>query len=262
VIELRLNAQNGPTLHYLDEVRVNFTLSSRCNNNVVISEMIFQLPLRTSLLEQESSTSPFASKAHMEEHLLKAQSTVRGSVILRARLGLAMYTNSLDATIRFHEVSEGAMVERTESHHAGYIIVTKREARARVFISFKDPEDRLLADASKEIFERAGVTAMLAREDRSYDRLIWAEKIPRLISECDGLFVIWSRAAAENPANILREIKIARDAGIRVCLLKENGVPVPDGWEADREYEPYDPNDTASVFAVIENMARMVQGMI
>lgn len=80
------------------------------------------------------------------------------------------------------------------------------------------------------------IEVYIAREDPRPDEL-FPHKLAREIQGSHALVVIWTQSAHDSDW-VSEEIAYARKAGRHVCLLRYRSVPLPEGWEKQREWVP------------------------
>jgi hypothetical protein len=123
-----------------------------------------------------------------------------------------------------------------------YVIVRPGEVLGdeQVFVSFRDPEDLAIAQVAKEMLSLAGFRAYLARDDHGTGADYWDDKIYPAIRRSVGTLVIWSSATANNPSEVLRELRYSREVGVPVGLFRERGAELPEEYPKDkREYASF-----------------------
>lgn len=81
-----------------------------------------------------------------------------------------------------------------------------------------------------------GIEVYRAREDPRPDEMI-PHKLAREIEGSHALVVVWTQSAHDSEW-VRREIAYARKIGRHVCLLRYRSVPLPEGWERNREWVP------------------------
>src|SRR5438128_2289873 len=116
-------------------------------------------------------------------------------------------------------------------------IVDRPNLQGHVFITFKDPENYLLASGVRLFLKRAGLGVYIARDDHAVGTNVWRSKIPEAIRRSRGLVVLWTHVAALNPRGILREIDIANKYGIRPLPVVESDCQLTDHIEEAPDIE-------------------------
>lgn len=120
----------------------------------------------------------------------------------------------------------------------------------KVFISYKEPEDRRLAELLMKFSRDAGFDPYMAAADIKPGSKIWAEKIPKAIKSSKLMFVIWTRNTTKG-RGVKRELKIARDTEIKIVPLLETKASDPKLFGRDVEYTPFSANDAPATFAKV-----------
>lgn len=125
----------------------------------------------------------------------------------------------------------------------------------KTFISYKEPEDRSLANQLFQFATDAGFEPYMAPPDIKTGSLIWGQKIPAEIKSSRFMFVIWTRNTPKGPG-VKKEIRIAREQGIRIVPLLAENVPDPMLFGRDVEYKEFDVNNPALAFAQVVDARR------
>jgi hypothetical protein len=138
------------------------------------------------------------------------------------------YTNYFDvaAVYRRPEGRRRSSLYEATSLHASYLVVGQPPIfqPAQVFVSFKDPEDLELASLVGELLRRSGLESYLAREDPRPGSEYWRDKIEPAIRSSVALTVVWTHKTVGHDVSVVREVRIARRAGIPDVLLLEKGI--------------------------------------
>jgi hypothetical protein len=162
-------------------------------------------------------------------------------------------TNYFDVLVAYRQNDErgfGESMTQLAGEKSYLIIRCGPQTFGNVFISYKHPEDLELAKTLHTLTERAGFVPYIAPEDLRPGTQIWEEKIPNAIRSSKAMFAIWTRCTPFGQG-VRKELKICREAGIRVIPLLENGVPRPDEYDASVEFTHFDRNSAPTVFAKV-----------
>lgn len=120
----------------------------------------------------------------------------------------------------------------------------------RIFISYKDDEDLLLAERIRDFSRDAGFVPYMAPPDTTPGSDIWGKKIPEAIKASKFIFVVWTRNTPKG-SGVKREIKIARENGIAIAPLLEKRAKNPGLFGRNIEWERFDAVDPDPVFSEV-----------
>lgn len=162
-------------------------------------------------------------------------------------------TNQFDvsATIRWeHKKGLGAATTLVSPPPYPYIVIHEAPPLfGRAFISYKEPEDRQLADLLFAFLSKAGFVPYMAPRDLQPGSKLWEEKIPVAIRGSNLIFVIWTENAPKGEG-VRKEIAIARAAHVSEAPLIERTTKVPPEYDGRGiEYTLFDRRHAALAFA-------------
>lgn len=173
------------------------------------------------------------------------------TVRVRPNLLFLESTNYFDVAITYRFSAE-KIGEPQDFIDQGWFVLVKPAPQifGNVFISYKEPEDRPLADLLFEFAKDAGFVPYVAPPDVRTGLRIWSKKIPTAIKASKFIFVIWTGNTPRGPG-VKKEIKIARENGIEIVALLEQKTRDPGLFGRDVEYTRFDLNDAALTFAKV-----------
>lgn len=160
------------------------------------------------------------------------------------------YTSQFVARFKCHHESRGRIIASfMESHDGLYIIIHPPEKQlGDVFVSFKQPEDRKLANILERYAKRAGFTPHLFIQDAHLGTDQWI-RIDALIKGSHSAFIVWA-LRTDWGDGVTTEIELCRKHKVREILLIEEGVELPDAYRGtNRAYQKFDPADPASAIS-------------
>jgi hypothetical protein len=133
----------------------------------------------------------------------------------------------------------------------GFVIIKSApQMFGKTFISYKEPEDRALAELLFEFAKDAGFRPYLAPADISTGSRIWGKKIPSEIKTSKFMFVIWTAHAPLGPG-VEKEIRIAGRNKIEIVPFVERSAPRPRLISKDVELAVFDATSAAITFAQV-----------
>jgi hypothetical protein len=189
------------------------------------------------------------------------QDELREQVVLTSPTPIYLAnTNMFDVMVTYR-VFEGAAWSRPTSEihwDVSYLIIVNSALQlGQVFISFKQPEDLPLAQLLERFARRAGFSPYLAIADLQTGTILW-EKIEPAIRNSAAGFIIWTKRTRWG-TGVEREIELFQKHAIPQVMLVEDGCDLPNGFDNDREYTPFDRGDPAQVFSdVVSARRRMI----
>lgn len=163
------------------------------------------------------------------------------------------YTNSFDIMVwlRTHAAS-GFSDTISELHHPpAYIVVGEpRQDLGRVFISFKQPQDRELKNTMSEVARRAGFTPWTAERDSHIGADMWSD-IEASIHDSVAVVFLWTEETAFTDG-VKREVALCRKHGVREKPLIQRGMPIPEPYQGSEiRHQIFDPATPTRVFATV-----------
>ncbi|TBR09339.1 MAG: TIR domain-containing protein [Candidatus Nitrosotenuis sp.] len=116
------------------------------------------------------------------------------------------------------------------------MINSKHSPEKHFFISHKDPQQEVLATRVDHNLIKIGYMGYVAERDKKPGVDLWREKILPKIDSCVALVVLWTKDAADNPNQILREVRRAKSKKKKIVVLAENGVSIHEIFKGTKEY--------------------------
>lgn len=167
-------------------------------------------------------------------------------------------TNEFAIEVVYRLEDSGKLTDQFTTAHAGsYIMVSPAAALfGNLFISFREPQDRPLADDMEKLAKRAGFTPFVASARLDPGTRLWEEKIVPALESSNVVCYLWT-SNTPNATGVLREIEIARNAKIPEVLLIENGVAFPEAqFLKDSEYTRFSRENLIEDFAKVLSALR------
>jgi len=173
------------------------------------------------------------------------------TVAVRPSLLFVPYTNLFDVAIAYR-LHTDTISELQSFIGQGWFVLIRPAPRlfGRIFISYKEPEDRNLADLLFNFAKDAGFDPYMAPPDIKSGSRIWSKKIPTAIRGSKFMAVIWTDKTAGG-TGVQKEIKLARQDSIDIVPLLENKAADPKLFGRDVEYTRFDRDGPHLVFAEV-----------
>ncbi len=143
------------------------------------------------------------------------------------------YTHAFETVVTYSRIDgDGVPCADTRAEGPTSYVVVKYPPLmyGEMFISYKDPEDRELADALQEHAKRAGFFGYIAPADIRPGTRIWKQKIVPHIMSAFCMCVIWTNETPKG-SGVRREIAIARKRKRKVVLILDKAAAVPPGFK-------------------------------
>ena len=168
------------------------------------------------------------------------------------------YTNTFDTVVwlRTHTASGFSDTIEEPHHPPAYIVVGwPRQDLGRVFISFKQPQDRELKNTMAEVARRAGFTPWTAEHDSHVGADTWSD-IEASIHDSVAVVFLWTEETAFTDG-VKREVALCRKHGVREKPLLQKGIPIPEPYQGSRiNHQLFDAQTPTRVFATVIQQLR------
>jgi hypothetical protein len=250
VIKLTLDKSKQLNTHYLESLDISVGLENRYPNATLIIDSL--------ALRFQSRSSPGKSEADPQTTIIhpggarEILPTKLDYYTIRVcpHLLFLKYTNVFDVAVGYR-FSESVEVLQSFIGNGGFVLIQPApQLFGRVFVSYKEPEDRALANLLYEFATDAGFNPYMAPPDIKTGSQIWRQKIPAEIKNSKFMLVIWTRNSLKGPG-VRREIKIARENGVSIVPLLEKKTADPKIFGRDVEYTRFDSDNAAMTFASV-----------
>ncbi len=172
------------------------------------------------------------SQKHFE-HLQPGQLSTPITVEFEADLAIKAYTNYYHIVIFY---DDGAKKTVDYNPQKFFVFHPLGRPEQSFFISHKDPQDTDIGRQLAQFLNKLGLDGYLSEDDNRPGMDLWKEKIPAALSTSIGVVFLWTSNAAKDPANIYRELEMAKSKGKRLIMAPEAGVPVPETFPQGIEY--------------------------
>jgi len=250
---------------YLQEVSVPVSISNKANVPILIESIALQFNANEFATNQEE-----ARVIHKcEGGGLKPRGSNYWNVRVKPDLFFEFATNCYSISVTYRREEQGRLGDSVTVHKPagiGNFLIIKRPPTVfgKVFISYKDDEDKKLANLLLTLARNAGFDPYMAPPDLRPGAELWNEKIIPAIQESSCVFVIWTSETSKG-TGVEREIELTREFGKDEILLLENGIDVPELFKKrqfrEKERTRFDRSAPARIFAEIVVARReMIQG--
>ncbi len=249
-IKLLVDKTKRLSVHYLGNLGINIAVE---NQNPKATVVIDSLALR---FQSRSSAGSVTADPHtMIVHPGGALSIPPAkldycTVQVCPNLLFLKYTNVFDVAVSYRLSDNIGELQSFITEGWFVLIEPTPQLFGKVFISYKEPEDRPLAELLFEFTRDAGFEPYMAPPDIKTGSRIWGKKIPAAIVESRFIFVIWTSNTPGGPG-VKKEIKIARKNGIGVVPLLVRTATDPRLFGRDVEYTRFDAGSAALTFAEV-----------
>jgi hypothetical protein len=239
-------------VHYLEPIDVTIGIQ---NEDPTASLVVESLALRF----QSRQSEPNETKADPNTTVVYPGSALSIAPVQLAHLTVQVRpsllffgpTNAFDVVISYRLYAENAGKPRSFMAQGWCLFIQSApKLYGKVFISYKEPEDRSLAELLFKFSLDAGFDPYIAPADVKPGSKIWAEKIPRAIKSSKFMFVIWTKNTIKG-RGVKRELKIGHDHGIKVVPLLEEKARDPKLFGRDVEYTKFKADAAAVIFAEV-----------
>jgi hypothetical protein len=185
----------------------------------------------------EEGVKPYVPSKSCGENLSDGHLSSPISVWFDADLAFKAYTNQYRIVISYNDGKK-----KTLEHDPQKFLVFNPlgPGEPKFFISHKDPEDTERARRLAGFLKKLGFAAYVSEDDHRPGMDLWGKKIPEAISDSIGIIILWTARAAKSPANIYREIALAKSKKKRLILSKEKKLRPPRAFPKKKtEYYPF-----------------------
>jgi TIR domain len=236
--------------NYLNKLTINIALE---NQDPSVGVVIDSLALRFQSRSKASSVTadPRTMVVHPGGALQIPPTKLNYCTVdVWPNLLFLKYTNVFDIAVSYR-LSNSISQLRSFITEGWYVLIEPApQLFGSVFISYKEPEDRVLAELLFEFTKDAGFDPYMAPPDVKTGSLIWGRKIPSAVKQSKFMFVMWT-SNTPSGRGVKKEITIARENGIAVVPLLATGVKDPKLFGRDVEYTQFDINNAALAFAEV-----------
>jgi TIR domain len=249
------------SVHYLEPIRISIGIENLSSTATLVIDSI-SLRFQSRRARPDPTTAdPYTTVLRPIEALSMSPRTLAYRTIeVRPSLHCLTYTNYFDVVVGYR-VCAGAIGEPQSFIGEGWFAIVNPAPQlfGKVFISYKEPEDRSLADLLLQFARDVGFDPYLAPADLKTGSRIWGKKIPAAIKQSKFMFVIWTGNTSAGHG-VKREINIARKNKIEIVPLLERKTPDPKLFGRDVEYTEFDSDKAALTFAdVVIARRRMIE---
>lgn len=256
LIKLTVDKANPANVNYLQTVSLTIAIENAGNSaTLVIDSLALRFQSRSS--PGSSVADPHTTIVHPGAALSIAPNKLDYCAVhVRPNLLFLKYTNVFDVAISYR-LSPNFVELNSFIGLGSYLVVNPApQLFGQVFISYKEPEDRALADLLHELARDAGFAPYIAPADLQAGSQIWTEKIPAAIKASKCVFVIWTENAPKGPG-VRREVKLAEQYGVRIVPLLAKGTTFDTRlFGADTEYTTFEPDRASLPFANVVERQR------
>jgi hypothetical protein len=251
-IKLVVDKHELLNVHYLESLAVSIGVQNQDQDaTMVVESLALRFKSRRPSLGGDSA-DPYATVIYPGQPLAIPPGKL-GSCTIQVipNLVFLRYTNYFDVAVTYRLHNETLGKRRSFIGEGWFAIINPApQLFGKVFISYKEPEDRIFADLLFDLAKDAGFDPYIAPADVKTGRRIWGRKIPAAIKASKFMFVIWTSNAPKGPG-VKREIRIARECKIEIVPLLKRKTPDPKLFGHDIEYTRFGDDDAALIFAEV-----------
>jgi TIR domain-containing protein len=254
-IKLIVDRHKNLNVHYLESLGINIAVENLDPKaTVVIDSLALRFQSRSS--PGSVNADPHTTVVHPGGALsIPPAKLGYCTVQVCPNLLFLKYTNVFDVAVSYR-LSENIAELHSVIGEGWFVLVEPApQLFGKVFISYKEPEDRALADGLFEFAKDAGFEPYIAPPDIRTGSRIWGKKIPAAIRDSKFMFVIWTINTGTGPG-VKKEIRIARKNGIDIAPLLERKASDPRLFGRDVEYTQFDADNAALTFAEVVTARR------
>jgi hypothetical protein len=249
-IKLVVDKEKPLRVHYLNTLAINIAVQ---NEDPSVGVVIDSLALRFQSRSKASSVTadPHTMVVHPGGALQIAPAKLDYCTVhICPNLLFLRYTNVFDIAVSYR-LSNSIGELRSFITEGWYVLIEPApQLFGKVFISYKEPEDRILAELLLEFSRDAGFDPYMAPPDVKTGSRIWGKKIPSAIKQSKFMLVIWT-SNTPSGRGVKKEITIARKNDIGLVPLLATGVKDPKLFGRDIEYTEFDIDNAALAFAEV-----------
>lgn len=219
---------------YLEKSEFKVELQNNSNKEIEIIKLSCQFQTENSVQPKIFSLEPMIS--------VKPQNLKFFRIPFIVDLSLRPGTNYAILEIVYRYKGEIDLVSVSFSYpETRYIMInSKHSPEKHFFISHKDPQQEEIATRLDQNLIKIGYRGYIAENDKKPGIDLWKEKILPKIDTCVALVVLWTKEAASNPEQILREVRRAKSKKKKIVVLAENDVYIHDIFKGTKEYTSVD----------------------
>lgn len=233
---LRRTDRDDREVHFGDEAPFEFWIKNSGSSSVDIQEASVSC-------QPDIGVASSHPALRTTERGLRIRIAGGGQQPARVRVQLPLVglpdSNCIGITVRYRRLSQFGIgrLRTVRQENFDYFIVKNCAVTGEsVFISFaENEEDLLMARQAAAYLRRCGFAPYLAKDDKRTGCDLWSRKIEPAIRASAGLLVLWTSSTESRPANVLREMEIAKAASVPVGLFLAQGLQAPPSYAPDRK---------------------------
>jgi hypothetical protein len=239
-------------VHYLESLPVTVGIENKHPTAILVVESLALRFQSRRSVPNETKADPNTTVLYTGKALsIRPKHLDHLTVEVRPTLLFFGPTNAFDVSIGYRLYAEKVGKLKSFIGEGRFLFIQPApQMYGKVFISYKEPEDRKLADLLLKFSRDAGFDPYMAPADVKPGSRIWTEKIPKAIKSSKLMFVVWTKNTIKG-GGVKRELKFARKHGIKVVPLLEIRAPDPKLFGRDVEYTPFKADDAAVAFAEV-----------
>ncbi|GEM_PF-5458815 len=251
-IKLVVDKHEFLNVHYLESLGISIGVQNKDQEaTMVVESLALRFKSRRSSTGGDSA-DPYTTVVYPGQPVSIPPGKL-GSCTVQVAPNLVFlgYTNYFDVAVTYRLHTEKIGKRRSFIGEGWFAIIKPApQLFGKVFISYKEPEDRRFADFLFALAKDAGFDPYIAPADVKTGSRIWGRKIPAAIKASKFMFVIWTRNAPKGPG-VKREIGIARANKVEIVPLLKRKTPDPKLFGRDVEYTRFDDDDATLIFAEV-----------
>lgn len=214
------------TVPFMHRCDVRMQIRNACGRDIHISKVRLHF-------QCEQRVTKFRPSISLQESLHPRQLSSVITIPVVADLGFKSLTNSYVIEIEYDDkIKKSCRIDP----HRYFVFCPSGDNRHQFFISHKDPQDTLRANALADYLFKAGLKGYVAADDLRLGVDVWETKIPNEIRASIGTIFLWTNHARADPASLYRELELTDKYRKRPILVLAEGLPRPRKFPRSAEY--------------------------
>jgi TIR domain len=251
-IKLIVNKRGGLSVHYLEQIPISIGIENRHPAGTMVIES-FALRFQSRRSKPEDINADPHTTVVYPGGVLSISPMKLDYCTIQVRPNLLFFgpTNVFDIAVSYRLCGE-RIGELQSFIGEGWFVLIRPAPQlfGKVFISYKEPQDRVLADLLFGFAADAGFEPYMAPPDVKPGSRVWGSKIPTAIKDSKFMFVIWTTNTSAG-SGVKKEIKIARKNVVQIVPLLEKEASDPKLFGGDVEYTRFDAENPMLTFAQV-----------
>ena len=257
-VKLIIEKREFLRVHYLASIGITIGVKNlHSKATIMVESFALRFQSKRRPIALKDNADPYTTVVYTGDPIVVPPGGLGYATIeVRPNLVFLRYTNTFDVAVTYRLQAERLGRQRSFIDEGWFVIVNPApQLFGRIFISYKEPEDRRFADLLFELTKDAGFDPYMAPSDVKPGSRIWGKKIPDAIKDSKFLFVILTRNTQKG-SGVKRKIRIARQNGIAIVPLLENKTSATGFFGSDVEYTRFGEDNAILVFDKVVRIAR------